>query len=89
MEPFRYAHAAGEDWRAIVSACLEQIGPVPAAANLAFLYVTDALAEDLDELLEVRFRPGRAWVRAYVILSQKRTRRKRKEERKREYEKTR
>jgi len=52
MHPFRYAHAAGEDWRSILSACLEQIEPVPAAANLGFLYVTDALSEELGDLLD-------------------------------------
>ncbi|WP_295383928.1 FIST N-terminal domain-containing protein [uncultured Thiodictyon sp.] len=51
MRPFRYAHAAGDDWREIADACLSQLGEVPAAANLGFLYVTDSLADDLAELL--------------------------------------
>ncbi len=52
MSPFRYAHAAGEDWRQIADRCLERIGPAPAQANLGFLYVTDALADDLDAILD-------------------------------------
>lgn len=52
MHPFRYAHAAGEDWRSIAAACLEQIRPVPPGANLGLLYVTDSLGEDLGELLD-------------------------------------
>lgn len=52
MNPFRYGHAAGDDWRSIATACLEQLGPIPAGANLGFLYVTDSLAEDLGELLD-------------------------------------
>lgn len=51
MTPFRFAHADGEDWRQIADACLTRLGPIPAAANLGFLYVTDALADDLGELL--------------------------------------
>lgn len=52
MQPFRYAHAAAEDWRSVAALCLDQIGAVPEAANLGFLYVTDALAEDLEDLLD-------------------------------------
>lgn len=52
MPPFRYAHAAAEDWRCVATACLEQIGAVPDAANLGLLYCTDALAEDLADLLD-------------------------------------
>lgn len=52
MHPFRYAHAAAEDWRSVAADCLDQIGSVPATANLGFLYVTDALAEDLEDLLD-------------------------------------
>ena len=51
MNPFRFAHAEGEDWRQIADACLTRLGPVPATANLGFLYVTDSLADDLGELL--------------------------------------
>ncbi len=51
MAPFRFAHAAADDWRSVASACLGQLGSVPAAANLGFLYATDALADDLGDLL--------------------------------------
>ncbi|HYN79101.1 MAG TPA: FIST N-terminal domain-containing protein, partial [Lamprocystis sp. (in: g-proteobacteria)] len=51
MQPFRYAHAEGADWREIADDCLGQIGPVPGGVNLGFLYVTDSLADELGELL--------------------------------------
>ncbi|WP_295456344.1 FIST N-terminal domain-containing protein [uncultured Thiodictyon sp.] len=51
MRPFRYAHAAGDDWREIADTCLSQLGEIPAAANLGFLYVTDSLTDDLADLL--------------------------------------
>ena len=52
MTPFRFAHADGGDWHRIADACLTQLGPIPAAANLGFLYVTDSLTDDLEDLLE-------------------------------------
>jgi len=52
MTPFRYAHAAGDDWRAIAEACVAQLGPVPEGANLGFLYATDGLADGLGDLLD-------------------------------------
>ncbi len=51
MTPFRLGHAADPDWRMAADRCLTQIGSVPQEATLGFLYVTDALAEDLDDLL--------------------------------------
>lgn len=53
MDPFRFGHAAASDWRDAVDRCLTQIGTVPATANLGFIYVTDRLADALDEILEV------------------------------------
>ena len=55
MSAFRYGHAAAEDWRAAVEGCLEALGRVPEAGNLGFLYVTDRLAEHMEEVL-ARFR---------------------------------
>lgn len=55
MSAFAFGHAAAEDWQAASERCLEALGPIPAAGNLGFLYVTDALAEHMGEVLE-RFR---------------------------------
>lgn len=52
MTAFRFGHAAADDWEAAADLCLAQIGTVPATANLGFLYVTDALTEDLALILE-------------------------------------
>lgn len=52
MTAFRFGHAAADDWEAVVDACLVQIRPVPASANLGFLYVADALSEDLALILD-------------------------------------
>jgi small ligand-binding sensory domain FIST len=46
--PFRFAHAAGEDWREIAQECLKQLSGPP--AELGFLYVTDLLAEYADDI---------------------------------------
>ncbi len=51
MTAFRFGHAAADDWEAAVDACLAQIGAVPDAANLGFVYVTDVLTEDLALIL--------------------------------------
>jgi small ligand-binding sensory domain FIST len=48
---FRAAHAAGGPWPALVKACVEQLLPLPHGATLGFLYVTDALAGDLGNIL--------------------------------------
>jgi len=52
MTAFRFGHAAADDWEAAADACLAQIGAVPATANLGFLYVADALSEDLALILD-------------------------------------
>jgi small ligand-binding sensory domain FIST len=52
MTAFRFGHAAAEGWEAALDACLVQIGAVPATANLGFLYVADALSEDLALILD-------------------------------------
>ncbi|MAO56995.1 MAG: histidine kinase [Rhodospirillaceae bacterium] len=48
---FRHAHAGGGDWAAIARDCARQLEPIPDGANLGFLYVTDALAEDMASIL--------------------------------------
>jgi len=52
LDPFRYGHAAAEHWRDAADACISQLGPSPASANLGFLYVTDALAPEMGDVLE-------------------------------------
>jgi small ligand-binding sensory domain FIST len=48
---FRAAHAAGDPWSVLVKSCLAQLAPLPAGANLGFLYATDALGGDLESVL--------------------------------------
>ncbi len=48
---FKYGHASGGQWEESARACLGQIGRVPPAANLGFLYVTDLLAPHISEIL--------------------------------------
>ena len=52
MTAFRFGHATADQWEAVVDGCLGQLGEVPETANLGFLYVTDALSEDLALILE-------------------------------------
>ncbi len=49
--PFRFAHAAHADWKQAAQDCVQQLGAVPAAATLGFLYVSDTHAGDLDAIL--------------------------------------
>src|SRR3546814_18083174 len=44
---FRAAHAAGGAWQPVVRRCLAALGPLPADANLGFVYVTAAPAAPL------------------------------------------
>ncbi len=46
--PFRVAHAAGEDWRAIAQHCLQQLAG--AHGTLGFIYLTDLLAAHADDI---------------------------------------
>lgn len=50
-EGFKAAVAGGADWRQAAEACLESLRPLPASANLGFVYMTDALAGDAASLL--------------------------------------
>ena len=47
---FRLAHAADGDWRALVEDCIEQLADASPAANLGFVYVTDALDESFERI---------------------------------------
>lgn len=50
-EQFKYAHATSPDWREATQQCIAQMGEVPVAANLGFIYVTDFFAASLQEIL--------------------------------------
>lgn len=49
--PFKAAHAAGPDWARAVKTCVESLGVLTADHRLGFVYVTEALAEDLSSVL--------------------------------------
>ncbi len=54
MTGFAAAHATGQGWADIAKACVESLrrqGAESDGANLGFLYVTDALADDLTSIL--------------------------------------
>lgn len=52
MTGFSFGHASGADWREAVDQCLTALGRVPEAGNLGILYVTDALAGHMGEVLD-------------------------------------
>lgn len=52
IQTFRVGHAADADWETLVRSVLDQIGDIPAGANLGFLYVTDTLDGDLPLIAE-------------------------------------
>ena len=49
---FQSAHAAEGSWRDLVDRCLAELKPSDIKANLGFLYVTEALAPTLGEILD-------------------------------------
>jgi small ligand-binding sensory domain FIST len=49
--PFKFAHAAHADWTQAAQDCMTQLGAIPSAATLGFLYVADAFAGELDAIL--------------------------------------
>jgi small ligand-binding sensory domain FIST len=55
MEPFRAAQGLGTDWMSACRASAEQLQPLPASANLGFVYASGALAASLD-LIAARLR---------------------------------
>ncbi len=48
---FKAAHATGTDWGTTVKACVDRLEPLPAGANLGFVYATDPLAADLGSIV--------------------------------------
>lgn len=63
-QPFRFAHSAIGLWGEAVQDCVRQLSPVPEAANLGFIYVTDLYANRLTDILaELRAQTGvEQWV---------------------------
>jgi len=53
MTDFSIGHAAGGDWREAADRCLSALGTVQSTANLGFLYVTDAIADNMGEVLDL------------------------------------
>lgn len=51
-EAFRAAHAQASDWQDAATQCLQQLTPLPAQANLGFLYATDVLAPAMPKILQ-------------------------------------
>ena len=49
---FLLGHAEAADWQDALTSCLQQLGTVPPAANLGFVYVSDAYADVLQPILE-------------------------------------
>lgn len=49
--PFKFAHAAHADWVRAADACVRQMGAIPPAATLGFLYVSDAFVGELGAIL--------------------------------------
>ena len=62
----RAVTAAGCHWHGALAACLDQLEPMPAAANLGFVYVSEALAPMADTVVHaLRDRTGVAsWIGA-------------------------
>ncbi len=52
MKPaFKFAHATDADWTQAAQDCMNQLGAIPSAATLGFLYVADTHVDDLDAIL--------------------------------------
>jgi small ligand-binding sensory domain FIST len=50
--PFLLGHAQAANWQDAVAACVQQLGEIPASANLGFVYITDSYADALQSILE-------------------------------------
>ncbi|MCG8510633.1 MAG: FIST C-terminal domain-containing protein [Rhodospirillales bacterium] len=51
MSPFKIAHTIAEDWAHAAKGCSDRLGDCGGQPALGFVYVTDALAEDLSSIL--------------------------------------
>ncbi len=51
-QAFLLGHAASATWQEAMQSCLSQIGDIPASANLGFIYVADAYADQLPAIYE-------------------------------------
>lgn len=62
--PFRFAHSGLGQWMEAAEACLRGLQPIPPAASLGFVYVTDLYANRLPEIVDyLRVHSGVAhWV---------------------------
>lgn len=62
----RAVTAAGRSWHAVLGACLDQLEPLPEAANLGIVYLGDAVAPMADVIVQaLRARTGiRDWLGA-------------------------
>ena len=52
MQPFILGHASGQTTNQILEDCLVQLGELPTAANIGYVYATDALAADLPQIVQ-------------------------------------
>lgn len=50
MKPFRYAHAAADDWRGAVDQVIDGLGS--GAGTLGLVYVTDAVNANVDDIID-------------------------------------
>ena len=48
---FSAGHAGAADWRVALQQALEAARPLPSGANLGFVYVTDAVADDFEQVV--------------------------------------
>lgn len=48
---FRFGHSSGRSWRVAAKACVEALQPLPAGANLGFVYFSEHYSEQAETLL--------------------------------------
>jgi len=51
MKRFKVVHGVGEDWAHAAQTCADGLADIASEANIAFIYVTDRLAEDFSNIL--------------------------------------